>query len=77
MVVFPTPDEEVITASWDKLRQSGTANIKAGTHTYSFAVNDTSELTIKDEAGNTYPFYFEMWFSLAVQHGDNLVLLDL
>jgi cytochrome c biogenesis protein CcdA len=37
-------------------------------------VRDGGELTITDGAGQTVPFYFEMWFSWAVQHDDGIVL---
>jgi cytochrome c biogenesis protein CcdA len=35
-----------------------------------------NELTITNEAGVTVPFYFEMWFSFAVQHGETGEVFD-
>lgn len=34
------------------------------------------ELKITDSAGNVIPFYFEMWFSFAVQHGEVAVVVE-
>jgi hypothetical protein len=38
---------------------------------------DGSELTITRSSGETIPFYFEMWFSFAVQNEEEGVLLEL
>ena len=35
------------------------------------------EITISDSSGQTIPFYFEMWFSWAVQNQDNGEVIDL
>lgn len=35
------------------------------------------EISITDEKGNEIPFYFEMWFSFFVQHGEEAVVLEL
>ena len=52
--------------------------------TYRTNVNGTAvalsktkgELTIMDGTGLVIPFYFEMWFSWAVQHGEHKVVFD-
>jgi len=33
-------------------------------------------LTITDSKGVEFPFYFEMWFSFAIQHGESAVVFD-
>jgi len=33
-------------------------------------------LTITDSKGAKLPFYFEMWFSFATQHGESAVVFD-
>lgn len=33
-------------------------------------------LTITDPKGNEVPFYFEMWFSFATQHGEEAIVFD-
>lgn len=35
-----------------------------------------SELEVTDDSGNEIPFYFEMWFSWAVQHQDDGIVYD-
>jgi len=35
---------------------------------------DNGELTITDTDGTVYPFFFEMWFSFAVQNPDGIVI---
>lgn len=52
--------------------------------TYRTRVGDTNivlqkrdgELTITDEQKRSIPFYFEMWFSWAVQHGEQGIVFD-
>ena len=34
------------------------------------------ELTVSTETGEIIPFYFEMWFSFAVQHGEKGVVIE-
>jgi len=39
-------------------------------------VRDGDVLTISDGKGRELPFYFEMWFSFATQHGENAIVFD-
>jgi cytochrome c biogenesis protein CcdA len=70
MAVFTTKDDVPVAAPWLKLREANTADIKINDTTYNLIVTDKGELSIIDSNGGSYPFYFEMWFSFAVQHGD-------
>lgn len=74
MAVFVS-DDTVFAAPWLDLRAAGSADITHNNTTYSLTVTDTGELTIRDAAGTTYPFYFEMWFSVAVQNEANLEVI--
>jgi cytochrome c biogenesis protein CcdA len=74
MVVLPVEDS-VLAASWQALRSTGGTTHRIGSTTYTFSVDETGQLTVVDDAGDTYPFYFEMWFSAAVQHGEQLTLV--
>lgn len=37
---------------------------------------NSGEITISNPQNNEIPFYFEMWFSLATQHGANIIVFD-
>jgi cytochrome c biogenesis protein CcdA len=37
---------------------------------------DGDLLTIIDSEGGELPFYFEMWFSFAIQHGENAIIFE-
>ena len=39
-------------------------------------VRDGDLLTITDSKSRELPFYFEMWFSFATQHGENAIVFD-
>ncbi|MBM3261201.1 DUF3179 domain-containing protein [Candidatus Kaiserbacteria bacterium] len=39
-------------------------------------VRDGDLLTITDPSGGELPFYFEMWFSFATQHGEEAIVFD-
>jgi hypothetical protein len=65
----------VFAAPWLKLREVGSAIITQASTTYTLTVTDSGELSIVDTKGASHPFYFEMWFSVAVQHGDTLKII--
>lgn len=75
MAVFRASDT-TFAAPWLALREAGTANITAEGMTYTLTVSDNGELVITDNEGDTFPFYFEMWFSVAVQHEEGLVVIN-
>lgn len=75
MVVFRN-DETLFAVPWLKLREAGTATVKDGSKNFTLSVSRTNELSISDGTNSVYPFYFEMWFSVAIQHKD-IVIIDL
>jgi cytochrome c biogenesis protein CcdA len=75
MVVFRR-DGKVFTAPWLSLREAGKATVSSGGKNYTLTVTETGELRIIDESNTTYPFYFEMWFSVAVQHPESLTIVN-
>ena len=77
MAVFRTNDETPVAVPWLKLREVSTVNRTIENVTYDFMVSDNGGLIISDDSGNIYPFYFEMWFSFAVQHADNSHLIEI
>jgi len=74
MAVF-RDDENTFAAPWLLLREAGSASITTDNTTYTLTTTDAGELTIADSNGNTFPFYFEMWFSVAVQHPETLTVI--
>ena len=74
MAVFRN-GETTFAASWLNLRESKKKTVTEESITYTLTVSDTGELAITDINGQTYPFYFEMWFSVAVQHEKSLVVI--
>lgn len=64
-------------APWLALREAGEATVTSGERTYTLTVTKNGELTVKDSAGETLPFYFEMWFSVAAQHQGELTVVEL
>ena len=60
---------------WLTLRESGALEREHDGVRYTLTVTDSGELTITNNSGATHPFYFEMWFSVAVQHSTDLVVL--
>ncbi len=76
MVVF-RDNESTFVAPWLSLRAAGETNITHNDVTYKLLVTKTGEAEIIDSLGNNHPFYFEMWFSAAVQHEDSLVVIEI
>ncbi len=76
MVVFLAADETPVATPWNALREAGSASTEVDSVTYTLTVSDTNELTITDNEGKRYPFYYEMWFSVAAQHQNSLVTID-
>lgn len=74
MVVFSTPDKAIVSVPWDQLREQGMATSVINSVQYTLTVDDTHELEIFSETGTAVPFYYEMWFSVAAQHGDAITL---
>ncbi len=60
---------------WLVLREMGSLEREHNGIKYTLTVTNGGELTITDSSGNSHHFYFEMWFSVAVQHGTDLVVL--
>jgi len=75
MAVFRDNDT-TFASPWLVLRDKGVASMKYGGITYTLEVTDKGELTVTDSAGVNHPFYFEMWFSVAVQHGENVQVIQ-
>jgi len=75
MIVF-RDNETTFTTPWLTLREVKSLETDHKGTRYALNVTDEGELTITDNHGTTHPFYFEMWFSVAVQHGDGLVILE-
>jgi len=73
MVVFKD-NESTFAAPWLALREAGNASISVNGKTYTLTASETGELIIADNESIEYPFYFEMWFSAAVQHPDIVVI---
>lgn len=77
VAVFKNDNSIPIAVPWLKLREAKEVSETISGTSYNLKVSDNGELTISDNAGSSYPFYFEMWFSFSVQHGDNSVLINL
>lgn len=76
MVVFSNEDSTIATP-WLKLREVGSTTATIEGVTYNLSVSENAELVITDTENNEYPFYFEMWFSYAVQHEGNQQVIPL
>ncbi|MCD5381481.1 MAG: DUF3179 domain-containing protein [Candidatus Pacebacteria bacterium] len=76
MAVFRTVNETPVTVPWLALREAGMTSTTIDGMTYSLVVSNNGEMVISDSDGNSYPFYFEMWFSFAVQHGDKAIVIE-
>jgi cytochrome c biogenesis protein CcdA len=76
MIVFRS-DEVTFTAPWLALREAGAATVSSGNKSYTLIVSEAGELSITDDSNTPYPFYFEMWFSVAVQHPESLSIINL
>jgi len=74
MAVFRDGDT-TFASPWLTLREAGSLAREHNGITYTLTVTDGGELSITDSSSNAHPFYFEMWFSVAVQHGTDLVVL--
>lgn len=74
MVVF-RDGATTFTVPWLALRAAGKASYTGETNSYTLTVTDGGELTITDTKGTNYPFYFEMWFSVAVQHDESELIV--
>jgi len=74
MVVF-RDDETTFAAPWLALREAGSASVTEAGVTYTLTVSDAGELSITDSDNQSHPFYFEMWFSVAVQHEGSLTII--
>jgi cytochrome c biogenesis protein CcdA len=67
MVVF-RDEENTFALPWLSLREVGSIATSTATASYQLTVSDSGELTIRDDQGRSFPFYFEMWFSVAAQN---------
>lgn len=75
MVVFRDGDTTFATP-WLTLREAGSTTVTESGTRYILTVSDTGELTITDDSNESYPFYFEMWFSVAIQHEGSLTVIN-
>ena len=74
MAVFRDNDTTFATP-WLALRGAGSATLTEGDTTYTLTVTDDGELSVIDSHNVSHPFYFEMWFSVAVQHKGSLIVI--
>lgn len=74
IMVVVRDGDTVLTTPWAALRTSGNKTASVASQSYTFTVT-AGELTVTDDAGTVLPFYFEMWFSVAVQYGEDLVVV--
>jgi hypothetical protein len=75
MVVF-RDGEQTFTAPWLALRANEvTAYSSTDGVTYTLRTTESGELTISDSSDKVLPFYFEMWFSVAIQNPDQLTII--
>jgi cytochrome c biogenesis protein CcdA len=80
---FPSKTIFVVLRDEDKFIGIPYLDIKENTN-YNFNVNGKNInltrtddiLTITDSKNNEIPFYFEMWFSFIIQHGEDAVVID-
>ncbi len=77
VVVFRTNEGTPIAIPWSALREKGIVIESIAEETFTFSVNEINELTIADSRGQEYPFYFEMWFSFAIQHGESAARISI
>ncbi|MFT7645029.1 MAG: cytochrome c biogenesis protein CcdA [Candidatus Paceibacteria bacterium] len=75
MTIFRTKDSTPVATPWLALREAQTTTETIDGESYSLTATDSGELTIVDKSGLEYPFYFEMWFSFATQHGEERVVI--
>lgn len=75
MVVFYAGETPIATP-WLRLKDAKQLSVTHEGKEYSLGVSDSSELSVVDEQGAVLPFYFEMWFSAATQHKENLMVLE-
>jgi len=73
MVVFRS-DELTFAAPWLALREANQATVSTEDKNFTLTVSEVGELNIRDGSNSTYPFYFEMWFSVAMQNPDIVVI---
>jgi Protein of unknown function (DUF3179) len=77
MVVFYS-GETPITVPWLALREKGSLETTVEGKDVNFSITPNGELTIKMEGeAASIPFYFEMWFSVAAQHGDRIRVITI
>jgi hypothetical protein len=74
MAVFRAGDTTFV-APWLELRAAKSMTVEQDGNAYTLTTTDSGELTITDTDQNILPFYFEMWFSVSVQHSGNLVII--
>ncbi|MGV8896283.1 MAG: DUF3179 domain-containing (seleno)protein [Rhodoglobus sp.] len=67
--------EQRVAVPWLALREAGSLEAEVGGEAVSLEVTD-GELEVRDGDGRSLPFYFEMWFSWAVQNQESGVVLD-
>jgi len=68
-------DDIPVSVPWLEIKEGEIYKTKVNGEDISLEKKDR-ELTITDSGNNIIPFYFEMWFSWAVQHQDTGVVFD-
>ncbi len=77
MVIFRTAENIPVAVAWNGLRIAGSVTESIDDKEYTLTVQDSGTLSI-DDGDTELPFYFEMWFSFAVQHeGEEVHVIDL
>lgn len=77
MVIFRTAENIPVAVAWNDLRIAGSVTESIDDKEYTLTVQDSGTLSI-DDGDTELPFYFEMWFSFAVQHeGEEVHVIDL
>ncbi|WP_294180667.1 DUF3179 domain-containing protein [uncultured Schumannella sp.] len=67
--------EQRVAVPWLALREVGTFEAEVEGESVTLRV-EGGELDVRDAGGQSLPFYFEMWFSWAVQNQESGIVLD-
>jgi hypothetical protein len=70
-----TVDSSPVAVPWLALENGRTYSHAVDGHNVTLTKAD-NKLTVTGEDGSDIPFYFEMWFSWAVQHKDEGAVFD-
>ena len=73
MVVFKV-NEQVVATQWNAFSDGEVQSYDIDGERIVLSKDD-GELTVATGGGGIVPFYFEMWFSVSVQHGEDLLVI--